>query len=164
MFVVIFVVVVMMMPLAVVVIVAMIMLVRGHGIGTAFGFEWRLDLEKLRAEGYEQRLDPCIAPEPELALQHLYRHVTVAEMPGEPGEPWKIGSAHLNQRFRLRDDLNQPTFVQHQRIVGAKPHRLGEIEFHASALNAEQEALLSLALGVRQDQRVNDRGVAPLGG
>ena len=60
----------------------------------------------------------------------------------------KIVGAHLDQRLGLGHDLDQPAVVEHQRVVGAKPHRLGEIELDAGAFDPEQEALLRLALRI----------------
>ena len=148
----------------VVVIVAVVMIVRrGRLVGAALRLERRLDGRDLRAEALQQRLDRRIALEPELALHDLHRHVTVAEMPGEPRQRRQVGRARLDQRLGLGHHLDQPAVVEHQRVVGAKPHRLGEIELDAGALDAEQEALLRLALRVRQDQRVGDRRVLALG-
>ncbi len=72
----------------------------------------------------------------------------------------KIGRARLDQRLGLGHHLDQPAVVEHQRVVGAQPHRFGEIELDAGAFDAEQEALLRLALGIGQDQRVDD-GACP---
>ena len=54
--------------------------------------------------------------------------MAVAEMPGEPRERGKIGGARLDQRLGLGHDLDQLAVVEHQRVVGAQPHRLGQIE------------------------------------
>ena len=120
----------------------------GRRVGAAFRLERRVDRNELRAEALQQRLDRRIALEPQPPLQHLHRHVTVAEMPGQPRQRRKVGGARLDQRLGLGHHLDQAAVVEHQRVVGAKPHRLGEIELDAGAFDAEQEALLRLALRV----------------
>ena len=147
----------------VIVVMVMVVIARRRGIGAALRLERRFDGDDLRAEALQQRLDRRIALEPQPALQHLHRHMTVAEMPGEPRQRRQIGGARLDQRLGLRHDLDQPAVVEHQRVVGAQPHRLGEIELDAGALDAEQEALLRLALRMGQDERVDDGRVPPFG-
>jgi hypothetical protein len=133
-------------------------------VGSTLRLERRVDRRDLRAEALQQCLDGGIALEPQPALQHLDRHVPVAKVPGQPRQPRQIGGARLDQRLGLGHDLNQPAGVELQRVVGAKPHRLGKVQFDASAFHAEQEALLRLALRVGQDQRVDRGGVPPFGG
>ena len=112
----------------------------------------------------QQRLDRRIALEPQPPLQHLHRHMPVAEMPGEPRQRRQIGGARLDQRLGLGHDLDEGAVIEHQRVVGAQPHRLGEIELDAGAFDAEQKALLRLALRVGQDQRIDDGVGPPFGG
>ena len=151
------------MMVVIVVMVIVVMIARRRGVGAALRLERRVDGGDLRAEAFQQRLDRRIALEPQPALQHLHRHMAVAEMPGEPRQRRQIGGARLDQRLGLGHHLDQPAVVEHQRIVGAQPHRLGEIELDAGAFDAEQEALLRLALRVGQDQRVDDGRVRPFG-
>ena len=143
--------------------IVVMMIARGRGVGAALRLERRVDGDHFRAEALQQRLDRRIALEPQAALQHLDRHMPVAEMPGEPRQRRQIGGARLDQRLGLGHDLDQPAVVQHQRIVGAQPHGFGKIEFDAGALDPEQKALLRLALGVGEDQRIGDRRVPPFG-
>ena len=84
-------------------------------------------------------------------------------MPGEPSERRQVGGAHLDQGLRLGHHFHQPAVVQHQRVIGAKPDQFREIELDAGALRPEQKSLLRLALRVRQDERVGDRRLFPLG-
>ena len=72
--------------------------------------------------------------------------------------------ANLDQRLGFGHDLDQFAVVEHQRIVGAQPHRFGEIELDAGAFDAEHEALLRLALRIGQDQRVDDGAALAFGG
>ena len=139
-----------------VIVMVVIVAVRGRVVGAALGLERRVDGDDLGAEALQQRLDRRIALEPQPALQNLHRHMAVAEMPGEPRQRRQIGGARLDQRLGLRHHLDQPAIVEQQRVVGAQPHRLGEIELDAGAFDAEQEALLRLALRMRKDQRVGD--------
>ena len=143
------------MTMMVVIVVVVMMLVRRRRIGAALGLERRVDGNDLGAEASQQRLDRRIALEPQPTLQHLHRHMPVAEMPGEPRQRRQIGGAHLDQWLGLRHHLDQPAIVEHQRVVGAQPHRLGKIKLDAGALDAEQEALLRLALRVGKDERVD---------
>jgi len=145
--------------------VVMVMVMHvADGIGAALGLERRFDSGDLRPEALQQRLDVGVALEPELALENLHRHVTIPQMPGEPRERRQIGGADLDQRLRLGHDLDEAAIIEHQRVVGAKPDRLGQIELHAGAFDAEQKPLLRLPLCVRQDQRIDDGSIAPVGG
>ena len=89
--------------------------------------------------------------------------MAVAEMPGEPRQRRKVGGARLDQRLGLGHHLDQRAVVQHQRVVGAQPHRLGEVELDAGSLGAEQEALVRLALREVQQQRVDHRTAVTVG-
>ena len=133
-----------------------------HGVGAAFRLERSLDLDELCAEARQQCLDRRIALEPEPALQHLHRHVAVAQMPGQPGEARKVASPRLDQWLGLGHDLHQTALLEHQRVIRTEPDRLGEVKLHACALDAEHKAFLSLALSEGQDQRVDDFGVVPV--
>ena len=79
-------VVVMIMIMMVTMVVAMVMIVGGRNIGAALGIKWRLDGDGSRAETRQQRFDRGIAPHAQAIGKELHRHVTVAEMPGEPRE------------------------------------------------------------------------------
>jgi len=134
----------------VVMVVPALMTIRGRvRIGATFGFERRFDRDQTAAEVLQHGLDRRIAPQPQLAVENLHRHVPIAEMPGETGERGKVGGAHLDQRLGLGHHLDQTSILEHQRIVGSQPHRFGKIELHAGALDAEQKALLRLALRER---------------
>jgi hypothetical protein len=161
---------IMVMMVMVMVIVAMVvvgmavMLMTGGGlVGAAFGLERRFDRGNLGAQAFEQRFDCRISLQSQPAFQHLHRHMAVAEMPGEPRQRGQVGGAHLDQRFGLGHHLDQGAIVEQQRIIGAKPHWLGQIEFDAGALDPEQEALLRLALRVGEDERIDRRRVRPFG-
>jgi hypothetical protein len=134
-----------------------------RGIGITLRFERRIDEGNFRAQTFQQCLDRWVALKPQPPIQHLHWHVAVAEMPGKARKRRKISGARLDQRLGLGHHLDQAAIVKLQRIVGAKPHGLGEIELDAGPLDAEQEALVRLPLGERQDQSVNDGGVPPLG-
>ena len=69
----------------------------------------------------------------------------------------------FDQRLGFGDDLDQLAVIEHQRIVGAQPRRLGEIDLDAGAFDAEHEALFHLPLRVRQDQSVDDSAALALG-
>jgi len=139
------------MVMGVMIVVMMIVIAHHRVVGAALRLERRIDGNHLGAEALQQRLYRRIGLEPEPALQNLNRHVAVAEVPGEPRERRQIGSTRLDQRLGLRHDLDKPAVVEHQRVVGAQPHRLGEVELDTRAFDAEQEALLRLTLGVRQN-------------
>jgi hypothetical protein len=153
----------MMVMIVPVVVMGMIMIVRLRFVGPAFRLERRVDRNHLGAERREQFLDRRIALQAEALLQDLNRHVPVAEMPGKPRECRQIGRTRLDQRLGLRHDLDQRAVVQNQRVVGAEPHLVRKIEFDASALDAEHEALLRLPLCMRKDQRIDNVSVLPLG-
>jgi len=159
---------VVMIAVSVIVVMTMVMvmmtvLLRGF-VGAAFRLERRVDRNHLGAERLQQRLDRRISGEPQPPLQDLHRDMAVAEMPGEPRQHGKIAGTNLDQRFRLGHDLDQSAIVEHQCVVGAQPHGLGEIQLHADTFDAEQEALLDLlALCVGQDQRVDDIAAVTFG-
>jgi hypothetical protein len=128
--------------------VVMTMLLRSF-VGAAFGLERRIDHGHLGAQALEQRFYRRIAGEPQPPLQELHRHMAVAEVPGQARESGKIGRANLEQRLGFSDDLDQFAVVQHQRIVGAQPRSLREINLYADAFDPEHKALFHLPLRVR---------------
>ena len=143
------------MMMAVIVMMIMIMAAGRDGIGPAFRLERRLNGGKLGAEALEQFLDRRIGPQPQPPLEDLHRHMAVAEMPGEPRQRGKIGGSSFDQRFGLGHHFDQRAVIEHERVIGAQPHRLSEIELHARTFGAEQEALLRLALREVQQERVD---------
>jgi len=147
----------------VVVVMMMAVIARGRGIGATLRFERSVERDDLRAQALQQRLDRRIAFEPQPALQHLDRHMPVAEVPGKPRQRRKIRRAHLDQWFGLGHDLNESAVVEHQRVVGAQPHSFGKIELDAGAFNAEHETLLRQPLRIRQDQRIDGGRIQPFG-
>ena len=154
-----------MMAVVMPVIMGMIVVMAGGRlVGPALGLERRVDGDDLRAEALQQCLDGVVAPDPKLALENLHRNMAVAEMPGKPRQRRQIGGARLDQRLGLGHHFDQPAIVEHQRIVGAKPRRLGKIEFDAGAFDAEQETLLRLTLARRAGSPYRSTGAsAPLG-
>lgn len=144
------------MPRMIVAVMMIVMMLRRHRIGPALGLERRVDGDDLGAQPFQQRFDGRIALEAEPPLQNLHRHVPVAQMPGEPRQRRQIGGAHLDQRLGFGHHLDQRAIIEQERVVGAQPHRLGEIKFHASAFDSEHEALVSLALRIGKDQRVEN--------
>ena len=155
---------VMMIMSMIVVMVIVALIAHRRVVGAALRLERRIDGDHLGTEALQQRLDRRIGLEPEPALQHLHRHMAVAEVPSEPGERRQIGGPRLDQRLGFRHDLDEPAVVEHQRVVCAQPHRLGEVDFDAGAFDAEQESLLRLTLGMRQNKRVDGGRIPPLGG
>ena len=147
---------VMSMIMRMIVMVVVMMIVRLRVVSSAFGLERRVDRDHLGAERRKQLFNRRIALHPQPLLQDLHRHMPVAEMPGEPRQRRKVGGAGLDQRLGLSDDLDQRAVIEHQRVIGAKPHVFGEIELDAGSIDAEREALLRLPLRMREDQRVDD--------
>jgi hypothetical protein len=90
------------------------------GIGATFGIERRFDLDHPRAQPLHHRLDDMIAPDTQAPGRDLGRQMAVAEMPGDPDQMLRVGAANLGQRFRRRDDLDQPVIVEHQRVAAAQ--------------------------------------------
>ena len=155
-----------MVTVSVVVLVIMVMVVRFTGrrrVGSAFRLERRLDRDDLGAKPLQQCLDRRVRPQPQPLFQDLHRHVAVAEVPGKPRQRREIDRPCLNERLGLGHHLDQAAVVEHQRIVGAKPHRLRKVKLDAGALGAEQKALLRLALRKRQDQRIDDCAAFAIG-
>lgn len=157
-------VVVMVMMAVIVVVMMMIVAVRDlRRVGSAFGVKWRLDVGQPCAERAQHRGERGIAANAQAVRHDLHRDVPVAEMPGEPGQRRQIGGARLDQRLGLGHHLDQGAIVEHQCIIGAKPYRLRKVEFDACPFDAEQETLLRLALGKREDERVKGGSNLPLG-
>ncbi len=147
------------------IVVMMVVTVIAHRrvIGAALRFERSINGGHLGAEAMQQRFDRGIGLQPEPALQNLHRHMTIAEMPGKSSESRQVDGTRLDQRLGFRDDLDEPTIVEHQRVVGAEPHRLREVELDASAFDPEQKTLLRLTLSMRQNERVGGNCIPPLG-
>ena len=165
--VVVFVVVIVRMIMNMIVVMMMVVIVAvipGCRIGSTLGLERRVDHCNFGAELFEQRFDYRIAGDAQPPLQDLHRYVTVAEMPSETGERGKVGGARLDQRLGLGDDLDDVAVLEHQGVVSAKPHRLGQIEFDTGAPDSEQEALLNLTLRVGKDQSIDDSAAFAMGG
>jgi hypothetical protein len=152
-------------PMVMVVMIVVVMVVSGFRrfVSSAFRLERGVDDGYFGAQTLQQRLDPGIAFEPQPPLQNLHRHVAIAEVPGEPRQRSKIGSASFDQRLRLRNHLDRTAAIQQQRIIGAQSHRFREIQLDARAFDAEQEALLRPALGMRKNERVDDGDILPFG-
>lgn len=161
--------IVMVMSVAMIVVMMTVMIVVVMAVGgdgfviAAFRLERRFDGDHLCAKALQQRLDGLIALQPELPFHDLHRHVPAAEMPGEPRQGRQIARAHFDQRLGLRHHFDQSPVIEHQGVVGPQPHRFGEIKFDASALDAEQEALLRIPLGVRKNERIGGGRVAAVG-
>ena len=63
---------------------------RRHRIGAAFRIERRLDDDDLGAEPRQKRFDRRVPAQPQPIGEDLYRHMAVAEIPGEPCERIEI--------------------------------------------------------------------------
>ncbi len=85
-------------------------------------------------------------------------------MPGEPRQARHIGRARLDQRLGRRHHLDQRAVVEHERVVGAQAGGLGESNLDAAALDAGHDNILRAALGVIENDGVDDRPAAALGG
>ena len=99
---------------------------------------------------------------PDAVGQHLHRHVAVAEMPGKPRERVEIGGARLDQRLRRGDDLDQRAILEHQAIVGIKPRRRVQVDVDRDALDGGDADLAGAALGVVENDGVDDRPIVTL--
>ena len=94
----------------------------------ALGIERRLDLDDARAQSLHHRLDDVIPANAQAFRHDLGRQMAIAEMPGDPDQMQGIGAADLDQRFRSRHHLDQPSVFQHQRIAAAQRDGVLEIE------------------------------------
>lgn len=146
-----------MMIVAVVMVMPMIMVMpmlvimgRRRGIR----LERRLDRGGFGAALLEQGFDGRAVPDAQAIGEHLRRHVTVAEGPGEARERRRIGQARLDQRLGRGDDLHHASVIEQERIVGRQRRRLVEGEFDAGPLAGEDEALLPAALLEIENERI----------
>lgn len=153
--------VIMVMIVAVVMVVAMIMVIMMMmpmlvimGRRRNIGLERRLDRSGFRAALLEQGFDRRAVPDAQAIGEHLRRHVTVAEGPGEARERRRIGQARLDQRLGRGDDLHHASVIEQERIVGRQRRRLVEGEFDAGPLAGEDEALLPAALLEIENERI----------
>jgi hypothetical protein len=69
-----------------------------------------------------------IAPDAQSLGHDLRRQMPVAQVPGHPHQMKRVVTADLGQRFRRRDDLDQPVIVEHQRVAAAQRDRVFQIE------------------------------------
>jgi hypothetical protein len=97
-------------------------------IGAPFGIEWCLDLDHARAQSLHHRLDDMVAPDTQAPRRDLRRQMAVAEMPGDPNQMLRVGTANFGQRLRRRDDLDQPVVVEHQRVAAAQHGGIFQVE------------------------------------
>src|ERR1700722_12469970 len=88
--------------------------------------------------------------------ENLHRYMAIAEREDQSRALGEILLAHLEHRLDLGDDLDEPAVVEHQEIVGAQQRGRREIEFDASALAAEHEALLLDAVLVSEQHGIDD--------
>jgi hypothetical protein len=100
----------------------------GSGIGTAFRIERRLDLDNARAEPGHHRLDDVVAADPQALRHDLGRQMAVAEMPCDPHQMERIGTADFDQRLGGRDHLDQAAIFQHQCVAAAQGDGVFQIE------------------------------------
>jgi len=130
----------------------------------AVGLERRGERRELRRDTGEQRLDLGVAADPHPVGEDLHRHVAIAEPPGHASERRGIRDARFDQRFRVSHDLDQRAVVEHERVIGRKRRRIGEIEFDAGAPAGEEETLLGLALVEIENERIAGGGRTRLAG
>jgi len=152
------------MRMVVPMVVPMAMRRAGLRIGAAFRIERRIDQGHPGAERAEQRLDGRLAPRPDAVRQHLHRHMTVAEMPGEPRQRRHIGGARLDQRLRRRHHFDQTAVVENQQIVGAQPHRRIPVDLQLAAFDGFDCQSPGTALGVVEDHGIARLAIVALGG
>ena len=97
---------------------------RGRVVGAAFRLERRVD---------RATFAPRLCSSASIAGSRLSRSRRSSICTGTWRSPrcqasrasaGKIRGAHLDQRLGLGHDLDQPAVVEHQRVVGAQPHRL----------------------------------------
>ena len=97
-------------------------------IGATFGIEWRFDLDHARAQSLHHRLDDMVAADTQAPRRDLRRQMAVTEMPGDPDQMLRIGTANFGQRLRCRNDLDQPLVDEHQSVTAAQHSGIFQIE------------------------------------
>jgi hypothetical protein len=88
--------------------------------------------------------------------EDLDGNVAVAQCQQETPGLGKILLAHLEHGLDVGHDFDEISVVERQAIVGAQQRRGREIEFDASPLATEHEALLLYAILEFEQQRVDD--------
>ena len=104
-------------------VIVMIMTMAGMtaaGISAAFGIERRVNDNDSRAESANHVLDHMIAPDAQALADNLRRQMAVAEMPGDPHQMIRIGTADFHQRLGRGNDFDQAPVFQHERIAPAQ--------------------------------------------
>jgi hypothetical protein len=144
------------MPVVVIMTVTMMMrMLMRRGVAVV-GLERRRHRLRLEPAFLQQSRDLRRVGDAQPVGENLHRHMAVTERKDEPRPLGEILLAHLEHRLDLGDDLDQPAVVEQQEVVGAKERRRREIEFDASALAAEHEALLLDAVLVFEQHGIDD--------
>src|SRR4051812_49122184 len=97
-------------------------------IGTALGVERRRLALDPAAEPFQHGSQHMIIADTQSVAQDLSGRVTVAEMPGEPGEGRLIRGGDVQNRFRRRPDGDQPAVVEAEEIALSEPAGLQQVE------------------------------------
>lgn len=127
------------------------------GIGAAFGIEWRLDLDHLRAEPLHHLLDHMVAANAQAAGGDLRRQMAIAEMPGQPHQMAGIGAADLDQRLWCCDDLDEAAVFQHQGIAAAQGDGVFQIEQEFQSARPRHRHAATMAVVEVEDDGVRRR-------
>ena len=88
------------------------------------------------AQSLHHRVDDVILADQDAGAIDLGRQVTVAEMPGDAGQMFRICAGDLQKRLRGRLDGNQFAVTQYQRIAIAKHQGFLHIEQKVEAAGA----------------------------
>lgn len=86
-------------------------------VGAALGVKGRVDFDDLGAETDRHRHNDVIAPDANRHVQHFRRQMSIAQMPSDPRQMFRIGAADLKKRLGRGDDFDQPPIFQHQRVA-----------------------------------------------
>lgn len=95
-------------------------------IGAALGIERREHRPERGAEPAQHRLEHMVAPDEEMIGRDLGWRMTVADMPGKPGEPAGQGT-DFDERLRLSFNANHLAGLRAESITMIERNRFREI-------------------------------------
>ena len=137
--------------------------VLGLHISAALGIERRLESDDPRPKPLGHRLDDGISADAQRLRQDFSWQMTVAEMPGDPGQSRSVGGPDLRQRLGRGDDFDYAPVFEAQTVAAAKHRGFREVEQEGKAADASHGHTPAIAL-VKIEHHRDGRRARPLAG
>jgi hypothetical protein len=141
------------MPVSVAVMMSMI--VRGPMVQAIIGLERCQQCDGRQPVLGNQRLDLGTLLQADAVGEDLHRDMAVAERQDETGDGGEILGPHLDYRFDIGHDFDQPAIVEHEKVVSAQMGRLRKVKLDTGTPAAEHKALLPAAVVEFQQQGID---------